>query len=390
MERRVELTLLSWVLLFFSCLAYAGLPSVAPLPADPATVLHLPPGFQVNVFARLPPGGADYFKGPRFMTTGPDGNIYLSLGSDNKVVMLPNRNHSGQADEIITVADQLNAPQGLAFVDGKLLVANQDGVVKIDNGSAQPFITNLPTGGHTMKSLKLGPDGFLYMNVGSSCNVCTETDPTRATIQRYTKDGEPAGKNGAVWATGLRNSQGFAWQPDTHAMYATNDGADMRSNKKNGQPNDDIPPEHLNKIKAGADYGWPYCWGNRQLDPNFADPSGVCRNMQIPSFLLPAHSTPIGITFIDNANFPANYQGDALIALHGSWNRATPSGYKVVRVKFKNGKPVGVSDFATGWLEDHTAWGRPVDVMFGPDKALYISDDRSGIIFRIVYSGVRK
>jgi glucose/arabinose dehydrogenase len=112
--------------------------------------------------------------------------------------------------------------------------------------------------------------------------------------------------------------------------------------------------------------------------------------MQIPSFLLPAHSTPIGITFIDNANFPANYQGDALITLHGSWNRATPSGYKVVRVKFKNGKPVGVSDFATGWLEDHTAWGRPVDVMFGPDKALYISDDRSGIIFRIVYSGVRK
>ena len=324
------------------------------------------------------------------MTVGPDGHIYLSLGSQNRVVMLPDRNHDGQADETITVADRLNAPQGLAFVDGKLLVANQDGVARVENGRPQSFIPNLPSGGHTSKSLKLGPDGFLYLNVGSSCNVCIETDPTRATIHRYTRDGKPAGKNGAVWAAGLRNAQGFAWQPGTNAMYATNNGADMRSNSKNGKPDDDIPPEHLNKIEGGANYGWPYCWGNREADPNFTGVAGVCKNMQAPAFMLPAHSTPIGMTFVDSAAFPDNYQGDALVALHGSWNRTTPAGYKVVRVKFRNGKPVDVSDFATGWLDNHTAWGRPVDVMFGPDGALYISDDRAGIVFRIIHRGVRK
>ncbi len=324
------------------------------------------------------------------MTVGPDGNIYLSLGGQNRVVMLPDRNRDGQADEVITVADRLNAPQGLAFVDDKLLVANQDGVVRLINGRPQTFIPRLPSGGHTMKSLKLGPDGFLYLNVGSSCNVCAETDPARATIQRYTRDGKPAGKNGAIWATGLRNTQGFAWQPGTKVMYATNNGADMRASRKNGQPDDNIPPEHLNRIEGGANYGWPYCWGNKEIDPNFTGAAGACKNMQTPAFMLPAHSTPIGMTFVDTTTFPDEYQGDALVALHGSWNRATPAGYKVVRVKFSNGNPVDVSDFATGWLDDHTAWGRPVDVMFGPDGALYISDDRAGIVFRIIHRGVRK
>jgi glucose/arabinose dehydrogenase len=378
------------ILALFIGLSHADIASVAPLPADPAAALHAPSGFQINVFARLTPGGANFFCGPRSMTVGPDGNIYLSLGSQNKVVMLPDRNHDGRADEIITVADHLNAPQGLAFVDGKLLVANQDGVVKIDNGRALPFIPDLPSGGHTMKSLKLGPDGFLYLNLGSSCNVCAESNPTRATMLRYTKEGKPAGSKGAVWAEGLRNSQGFAWQPQTQAMYATNDGADMRSSTLNGKPNDDLPPEHLNRIEAGAHYGWPYCWGNKQPDPNFADPAGICEKMQTPTLTLPAHSTPIGIAFVDKPGFPPDYQGDAIVALHGSWNRANPSGYKVIRVKFKDGQPVGFEDFITGWLNEHEAWGRPVDVMFGPKGSLYISDDRAGIIYRVVYKGDRK
>jgi glucose/arabinose dehydrogenase len=241
-----------------------------------------------------------------------------------------------------------------------------------------------------MKSLKLGPDGFLYLNLGSSCNVCAESNPTRATILRYTKDGKPAGGKGAVWAESLRNSQGFAWQPQTLAMYATNDGADMRSSTLNGKPNDDLPPEHLNRIEAGAHYGWPYCWGNKQPDPNFAGPAGICEKMQAPALTFPAHSTPIGIAFVDKPAFPPDYQGDAIVALHGSWNRATPSGYKVIRVKFKDGQPVGFEDFITGWLNEHEAWGRPVDVMFGPKGSLYISDDRAGIIYRVVYKGDRK
>jgi len=363
---------------------------VTPTPTDPAAALHLPPGFQAGVFARLPPAGSDYFRGPRFMAVGPDGHLYLSLGRDNKVVMLPDRNHDGRADEVVTVADRLNAPQGLAFIDGKLLVANQDGVVRLENGHALPFISGLPAGGHTLKSLKSGPDGYLYLNVGSSCNVCTETDPLRATILRYTADGKPAGTRGAVWAEGLRNSQGFAWHPATHAMYATNDGADMRSGTQNGKPDDSLPPEHLNRIESGAHYGWPYCWGNRLPDPNFAAPAGNCAKMQPPALTLPAHSTPIGIAFVDTSVFPAEYQHDAIVALHGSWNREQPSGYKVVRVKFRDGRPVGVSDFITGWLDARGAWGRPVDVMFGPDGALYVSDDRAGMIYRITSTGVGK
>lgn len=380
---------LRWTLLLLTSLAYADMAPVAPLPDDPAASLHLPQGFQANTFARLTPAGGDYFRGPRFMAVGPDGHLYLSLGRDNKVVMLADRNHDGRADEIITVADRLNAPQGLAFVDDKLLVANQDGVVKIENNRAQPFITGLPVGGHTLKSLKLGPDGYLYLNVGSSCNACAESDPLRATILRYTKDGKPAGKAGAIWAEGLRNSQGFAWHPQTHAMYAANAGADMRSNTQNGKPVDDLPPEHFNRIEGGAHYGWPYCWGNRQPDPNFSDPSGICARMLPPALMLPAHSTPIGITFVDKTDFPAEYQGDAIVALHGSWNRAQPSGYKVVRVTFRNGQPAGISDFITGWLNGRSAWGRPVDVVFGKDGALYVSDDRAGLIYRITYSGAR-
>ncbi len=372
---------------FLASAALADLAPVVPIPADPAAALKLPPGFQINVFARLNPAGSDYFRGPRFMTVGPDGNLYLSIGFDNKVVMLPDRNHDGRADEIVTIADKLNAPQGLTFVNGELLVANQDGVVRIKNGRAVPFISGLPTGGHTMKSLKLGPDGFLYLNVGSSCNVCEETDPVRATILRYSVDGKPAGKQGAVWAQGLRNSQGFAWQPATGAMYATNDGADMRSNIAGGKAVDDLPPEHLNRIDGGAYYGWPYCWGNRQPDPNFADNQNRCAKMQAPALTLPAHSTPIGIAFLEKTGFPAEYRGDAIVALHGSWNRKQPSGYKVVRVKFNSQGPSETSDFITGWLNDRGAWGRPVDAVAGPDGALYLSDDRAGMIYRIVHSG---
>ncbi len=382
--------------------ASADMAPVLPMPDDPASSLTVPAGFHINVYARLTPAGSDYFRGPRFMAFGPDGNLYVSLGFGNKVVMLTDRNHDGRADEIVTVADRLNAPQGLAFVDGRLYVANQDGVVRLEQvdhhwpaTAVTPVVSGLPSGGHTLKSLKLGPDGFLYLNVGSSCNVCVESDPLRATVLRYTVDGKPAGAlpslgrhpTSPIWASGLRNSQGFAWHPQTGDMYATNDGADMRSDRKGGEAVDDLPPEHLNRIEPGNNYGWPYCWGEHVTDPNApGNPSGldaVCRNAQPPALTLPAHNTPIGITFLANTNFPDEYRNDALVALHGSWNREQPAGYKLVRVHFVHGKPVSVSNFVTGWLSDKGAWGRPVDVLAGPDGAVYVSDDRSGMIYRI-------
>jgi glucose/arabinose dehydrogenase len=406
LERRAELSMdmsrvLRVVLLgaaaSLGLAAQAGVAPVAPVPNAPEQALHLPSGFEISVFAKLPPAGEQYFRGPRFMAFGPDGHLYVSLGLDNRVVMLADRNHVGHADEVVTVSDALDGPQGLAFVADKLLVANQNGVVRLEPvdghwpAKVTPFISNLPAGGHTLKNLKQGPDGFLYLNVGSSCNVCVEEDPMRAAMLRYTAEGQPAGAlvtvgrhaTSPIWATGLRNSQGFAWQPQSGGLFATNDGADMRSESKGTGVNDDLPPEHLNRIQPGQFYGWPYCWGNRFTDPNFSGPPGKCAEMTPPEITFPAHSTPIGITFLNASKFPAEYREDALVALHGSWNRENPSGYKLVHVHFEHGKPVAVSDFMTGWLQSGKAWGRPVDVVVGPDGAVYVSDDRAGLIYRI-------
>lgn len=398
LKRIVQMTLTGcWLI---SASALADMAELMPVPSKPEQAVNLPPGFKLQVFAGIPGADGQYFRGPRFMAFGPDGNLYLSTGMDQQVLMLVDTDKDGKADQIVTVADQLNAPQGLAFVDGKLLVANQDAVLQLERNAqgewpavrATPLIAGLATGGHGLKGLKLGPDGHLYLNIGSSCNVCVETDPTRATIERYTTNGKAAGalvtlgrhKPSATWARGLRNSQGFVWHPVTGAMYATNNGSDMRSASKGGPIDDDLPPEHLNLIEPNVHYGWPYCWGNQEPDPQFDD-ADFCKTTRGPEIMFDAHSTPIGISFLDQTGFPEEYRTDAIVALHGSWNRQEPSGYKLVRVKFRDNKPSEVVDFAIGWLQGRAAWGRPVDVVSGPDGALYVSDDRAGLIYRISY-----
>jgi glucose/arabinose dehydrogenase len=398
-----------WVfLLMFSTASLVNAALNVNTEADPASLLKLPAGFKTQIFAKLDSAGQDYFRGPRMMAFDNEGNLYVSLGRDNKVIMLSDINHDGVADGVTMVADNLNSPNGLAFSNGSLLVANQDGVVRLQKQNGQwptatvtPIISGLATGGHTLKTIKIGPDGYLYINVGSSCNVCAETDPQRATILRYTLDGKPAGAlttlgwhaPTAVWASGLRNSQGFAWHPKTGAMFATNNGADNRSDSKGGAANDEVPPEHLNRIEPGKNYGWPYCWGNHVADPNFISDDGYCATTPSPDITFAAHSTPIGITFLNQAKFPTEYKNDAIVALHGSWNRKALSGYKLVRVKFDEAsnpdKPTEVIDFATGWLNNNSAWGRPVDVIVGTDGALYVSDDRAGLIYRITYTAAQ-
>ena len=400
-------------LFFVSLTAIANEADVSPVPQDIAKAIQLPAGFKMDVFADLsqyPALGAKQHQ-PRIMTFDATGNLYVSLTTQGKVVKFEvNQHNPKQAGKLVVLAEHLNAPHGLTFVGKKLYVANQDSIVSLSASGTEPevIVSNLPDVGHSYKSIKLGPDGLLYLNVGSSCNVCVENNPLRATILRYTVQGQPAGALGAsspIYASGLRNSQGFTWHPKTKAMFATNEGADNRTFIKNGAADEGLPPEHLNQIMAGRHYGWPHCWGNTNTDridiedqqknphrwgmlfddPNFKGESGFCEKATPPAMVFESHSTPIGITFLHQSHFPKAYQNDAIVALHGSWNRQHPSGYKLVRVKFVGDKPIAVEDFASGWLKVKAAFGRPVDVQVGKDGALYVSDDRAGLIYRISY-----
>jgi len=353
--------------------------------------LEVPAGLRIERFSDVSRWGA-----PRMLALDSQGRLLVSLSDTGRVLRL---DEEGKAE---IIAQGLNAPHGLALLGEDLLVAEQTGVVKLARqgeswAAPQPFIRNLPSGGHSLKTVKVSPDGYIFINVGSSCNVCVEDNPVRGTLLRYSADGRPAGAlltvgrhaQSAIWATGLRNSQGFTWHPDTGEMFATNNGADNRSAVKNGSIHDDLPPEHLNKIEAGKHYGWPYCWGHSgqpgQLfqDPNFTGEPGICQQAQAPALTLPAHSTPIGITFLATSRLPSDMQQDAVIALHGSWNRKQPSGYALLRVQFRNQQPVAAVPLISGWLEGKQAWGRPVDVIVGADGWLYVSDDLTGWIYRI-------
>lgn len=353
--------------------------------------LQVPAGLKIERFSDLSAWGS-----PRMLALDARGQLLVSMTDSGRILRL---NAQGQAE---VIAQGLNAPHGLAMLGPDLLVAEQTGVLRLPAagdgwGTPIPLIRNLPSGGHSLKTIKVSPDGFLFINVGSSCNVCVEENPMRATLLRYTADGRPAGAlltvgrhaQSAIWAAGLRNSQGLAWHPQTGELFATNNGADQRSGERNGPINDDLPPEHLNRIVGGQHYGWPYCWADPtqpaylMQDPNMQGDVEACAQAQGAAAIFPAHSTPIGITFLHQSSLPAALRQDAIVALHGSWNRKQPSGYALQRVQFRNQQPVASVPFITGWLQGKQAWGRPVDVITGADGALYVSDDLTGWIYRI-------
>lgn len=353
--------------------------------------LHIPADLKIEQFSNLSALGK-----PRMMAISPQGQLLVALSSSGRVVQLDNHGRPS------VIAENLNAPNAVAVLGDDLLVSEKDAILRLPRegdhwGKPVPFVPKLATGWHSLKTVRVSPEGDVFVNVGSSCNVCVESEPTRATLLRFTREGQPAGAlrtlgrhaQSPIWAHGLRNSQGFAWHPQTGELYATNNGADNRSETKNGRINDDLPPEHLNRITAGAHYGWPYCWANPGRpdemfpDPNFPGEAGICSQAQAPAILLPAHSTPLGITFLHHSQLPTVYRDDAIVALHGSWNRKQPSGYALVRIKFRNQQPVEVVPFIDGWLTDKAVWGRPVDVIVGADGMLYMSDDKTGWIYRI-------
>lgn len=365
-------------------LGWAGRLDDAPAPTtmplddfNTSNGIHLPPGFEIEVFA-------ENLSSPRMLALSPDGYIYAAERGAKRVVRLPDRDADGRADAVEVVAEGLESPNSLAFFqDGSLYVGEVTRVVRLsqpdEDGVFQQLdviVGDLPSGGHSTRTVLFSPDyRYLYVSVGSSCNVCEEDDPRRAAILRY----NPDGSGETVFAAGLRNAVGITFRPGTDELWATNNGRDLLG--------DDLPPETVNLARLGDDFGWPRCHSGRIVDPDFGE-QGACEGVRAPEIELQAHSAPLGLRFYSGAQFPAEYQGDLFVAFHGSWNRREPTGYKVIRIPIENGTASAAQDFAWGWLDaDGKSWGRPVDVLVGADGSLLVSDDGGGRIYRIDYAG---
>ncbi|MBA2447524.1 MAG: sorbosone dehydrogenase family protein [Chloroflexi bacterium] len=339
------------------------------------STLRLPPGFQIDVFARG-------LTKVRFMTVGPEGDLYASLFDEGRVVRLPDRDGDGRSDRTHTFVDGLKRPHGLAFHAGYLYIAEEGRLSRAadtngDGVANRPeTLAELPSGdGHSTRTVGFGPDGMLYVSIGSSKNVVVETDQRRATIMQFAPDGS----GGRVFARGLRNSVGFVFHPTSGELWATNNGRDLLG--------DEYPPETINVARDGDDFGWPHCINGAEPDPEFGYP-GACDGVTRPAIEMQPHSAPLGLAFYDGSQFPEEYRGDLFVAFHGSWNRSEQTGYKLVRIRMRDGQPTGeIEDFVVGWIDEKPAWGRPVDVRVGHDGALYVSDDKNGQIYRISYVG---
>lgn len=350
----------------------APVESLVPAPSTPD--LRVPAGYDVRKFAAL--------DGPRVILPMPDGSMFVSLTGRDEVVKLSDANGDGVA-EVTPALRNLDSPHGMALRGGYLYIANTGAVVrtKLDaNGMPDRAVERMATysngGGHFTRSILFGADGGMYVSIGSSCNLCIETSPDRATVMRFDADG----KNGRVFARGLRNAVGMALNPETKDIWVSQH---ERDNLKPDHQN--LPPEELNILRDGGDYGWPYCHSDRVPNPEYNN-QARCDATVPPALKMQAHSAPLGMTFLSNATqLPAEWRGDLLLAFHGSWNRDTPTGAKVVRIRVKNRLPVSYEDFVAGWQRaDGKRWGRPADVqVWTKDGSILIADDAGGAIWRL-------
>jgi len=343
--------------------------------------LSAPPGFAVSVFARD-------LGGVRVMVAAPDGTVYASVPSAGTVLRLRDVDGDGSSEPAEPVLEGYPRVHGLALGNGSLYFATPTTVYAAPlgadgtPGTPRAIADGLPAGGnHQAPGLGLGPDGRLYLTLGSSCNVCDEASPERAAMLVL----EDGGRR--VYARGLRNTMGFDWHPGTGALYGADQGSDLRG--------DDLPPEEVNLLRDGGHYGWPWVYGRRvpdRLTPS--DPPGSTKDAfgattEPAALELPAHASPIQLRFYDGTAFPEDYRGDAFVTLHGSWNRNPPNGYGVVRLRFSAaGEPEGYEDFLTGFLFDgNKVFGRPAGLAVLPDGSLLVGDDFNGVVYRVAYAG---
>jgi glucose/arabinose dehydrogenase len=341
--------------------------------------LRAPDGFRVRAFAED--------VGQARMLVARGAQLYVTRPDPGDVLRLADTDGDGNADERTTVATGLPLVHGIAFRGDQVYLATDTQVLlaSVDAGGAfgppAVIIDDLPDGGqHPRRTLGISPADELFISVGSSCDACDESNDEHATMLVAALDGSSR----AIYASGLRNTIGFAWHPTTRQLWGMDHGSDWRG--------DDIPPEELNAIVQGTDYGWPYCYGDRRVDPVIDDPpqgtkQQYCAMTSAPVLSTQAHNAPIGFAFYTGASFPTEYQGDAFIAMHGSWNRLPPTGYEIVRLVFDEGVPQRFESFITGFLSEDgsSTFGRPAGITVAPDGALLFSDDSNGVIYRVSY-----
>jgi glucose/arabinose dehydrogenase len=347
--------------------------------------LVMPPGFEISTFAE---GG---FTRPRWMALAPNGDVFVADSMGGKVVVLHDTNKDGLAEERSIFAEGLKQPFGIAFWQDYVYIGNTDAITRYHYKSGQmkadgpaEQIAEVPGKGyreHWTRNILFSPDGKkMYVTVGSESNVDVEANPMRATITEYNPDG--TGKR--TYASGTRNPIGLAWLPGTRTLWAAVQERDRLG--------DDLPPDYVTSIKEGGFYGWPFAYAGGIEDPRHkGERPDLVKNTITGDVLIQAHSAILGLTFYDGKMFPKEYKGDAFVALHGSWNRTRRTGYKIIRIRFKNGKPIGgYDDFLTGWMLDENSrevWGRPVGLLVLPDGSMLITDDGANKIWRVTYQG---
>ena len=367
-------TTLVFGLFFISSLSFANASS----PQEVLKQLHLPAGFSISIYA-------DHVPNARSLALGDNGVVFVGSGREGKVYALQDKDQDGIAEQRYIIAENLAMPNGVAYKDDSLYVAEINRIIRFDHITqqlshpAKPSVVfdQFPTDTHHgWKYLRFGPDNKLYTAVGAPCNICKPDKDIYASLVRLNADGSQF----EMIAHGIRNTVGFDWQPDTQALFFTDNGRDYLG--------DDSPPDELNHWSTkGEHFGYPYCHGGDIPDPEF----GVdkkCKDFTPPAWKFKAHIAPLGLRFYQGQQFPAEYKNQLFVAQHGSWNRTEPQGYRVALVKFNHEQAISEQDFISGWLnKDGEVLGRPVDILTLPNGSLLISDDKLGVIYKVSYQG---